>query len=143
MVEPWVPQEIPHTAGHSQQGAGAPALLYYGWYTNRTRGRRRRTSVPESAAAEAVPAALAQARRRWAELLRRIFEVDPLRCPRCGDAMRVVGIITQPRVIDRILAHLRRPAPPARRARPPQGVKYDTVGSPRRLARFQVAEPAS
>jgi len=69
--------------------------------------------------AEAVPPALAQARRRWAEMLRRIFEVDPLRCPRCGDAMRVVGFITQPHVIDRILTHRRRHAPPARRARAP------------------------
>ncbi|HEX9580311.1 MAG TPA: transposase [Gemmatimonadales bacterium] len=38
------------------------------------------------------------------------------RLSRCGHAMRLVGVITQPHVIDRILAHLRRPAPPARRA---------------------------
>ena len=46
-----------------------------GWYANRTRGSRR-----------------------WAELLRRIFAVQPLRCPRCGDAMRVVACITHPPV---------------------------------------------
>jgi hypothetical protein len=95
---------------------------YYGWYANRTRGIRRRTGVPEPApavAAEAVPAALADVRRRWAELLRRIFEVDPLRCPRCGDAMRIVAVITELAVIDRILDHLRRSASPARRSRAP------------------------
>ncbi|MBI2404012.1 MAG: transposase [Gemmatimonadetes bacterium] len=95
---------------------------YYGWYANRTRGIRRRAGVPEPApavAAEAVLPALAQARQRWAELLRRIFEVAPLRGPRCGHAMRIVGCITQPRVIDRILAHLRRSATPARRPRAP------------------------
>ena len=96
---------------------------YYGWYANRTRGIRRKAGPdeqpPVAVEAEAVPPALAQARRRWAELLRRIFEVDPLRCPRCGHAMRVVGFITQPPVIDRILTHLRRHAPPARRARAP------------------------
>lgn len=95
---------------------------YYGWYANRTRGIRRRAGVPDQAptvAAEAVPPALADARRRWAELLRWIFEVDPLRCPRCGHAMRIVGCITQPRGIDRILDHLRRSAPLARRARAP------------------------
>ena len=43
-----------------------------------------------------------------AGLLRRIFEVDPLRCPRYGHAMRVVAFITEPPVIDRILTHLRR-----------------------------------
>ena len=92
---------------------------YYGWYANRTRGIRRKGGPHEQppvvavVEAEAVPPALAQARRRWAELLRRIFELDPLRCPRCGHAMRVVGFITQPHVIDRILTHLRRHAPPA------------------------------
>ena len=45
-------------------------------------------------AADVVPPAQADVRRRWAELLRRIFEVDPLRCPRCGHAMRVVACIT-------------------------------------------------
>jgi hypothetical protein len=73
--------------------------------------------VPSSL--DAVPLALAQARHRWAELLRRIFEVDPLRCPRCGDAMRIVAVITELAVIDRILDHLRRSASPARRARAP------------------------
>src|SRR5919106_3871874 len=70
---------------------------YYGWYANRTRGIRRQAGVhaqPSVVAADVVPPAQADVRRRWAELLRRIFEVDPLRCPRCGHAMRVVACIT-------------------------------------------------
>ncbi len=50
-----------------------------------------------------VPVPLHEARRRWAELLRRIFEVEPLECPRCGQTMRIVAFITEPQVIDRIL----------------------------------------
>ncbi len=74
---------------------------YYGWYANRTRGIRRRAGAheqppPPAAEAESEPPSLPEARRRWAELLRRIFEVDPLQ--------------TQPRVIDQILTHLRRTA---------------------------------
>lgn len=69
--------------------------------------------------ADTVPPALSEVRRRWAELLRRIFEVNPLRCPRCSHAMRVVACITEPSVIDRLLTHLRGQAPPARRARAP------------------------
>jgi len=46
-------------------------------------------------------------RLRWAALLRRIFEVDPLECPACGGRMRMVAFILTPRVIDRILKHLR------------------------------------
>jgi hypothetical protein len=95
---------------------------YYGWYANRTRGIRRNAGIPEQpavVAADVVPPAQADVRRRWAELLRRIFEVDPLRCPRCGHAMRVVAFITEPPVIDRLLTHLRRQGLRARRPRAP------------------------
>ena len=44
-------------------------------------------------------------RASWARLLRRVLEVDPLLCP-CGGRLRIVSFITQPDVIDRILAHL-------------------------------------
>src|SRR5450759_5409926 len=55
----------------------------------------------------ALPLALREARRRWAELLRQILEVDPLACPRCGGTMRIVACITARAVIDQILTHLR------------------------------------
>ena len=81
-----------------------------------THGRASASAVE----AESVPPSLPEARRRWAELLRRIFEVDPLRRSRRAHEMRIVAFITQPRVIDRILTHLRAllrsPA-----ARPPRG----------------------
>ena len=38
-------------------------------------------------------------------MLRKIFEVDPLLC-RCGARMKILSVITDPRVIDRILRHL-------------------------------------
>ena len=104
---------------------------YYGYYANRVRGARRRREPPAVGpppVAEPVPLPLREARRRWAELLRQIFEVDPLRCPQCGAAMRIIAFITQRAVIDRILDHLRRardsargppktPPSPARRGR--------------------------
>ena len=64
---------------------------YYGWYANRTRGIRRRAGAheqPPAVEAESVPLSLPEARRRWAELLLRIFEVDPLRCSRSVSAAR-------------------------------------------------------
>jgi len=48
-----------------------------------------------------------EATRRLAALLQQIFEVDPLACPACHGAMRIVACITQASVIDQILAHLR------------------------------------
>ena len=46
-----------------------------------------------------------QRRRSWARLLRRIYEVDPLTCARCGDALKIVLVFPDPVVVDRILAH--------------------------------------
>lgn len=52
--------------------------------------------------------ALRARRRRWAELLRRVFAVDVEVCARCGGAARIVGFVTEPAVAARILAHLAR-----------------------------------
>ncbi len=38
----------------------------------------------------AEPVPLREARRRWAELLRRIFEIEPLACPRCGQTISLI-----------------------------------------------------
>jgi hypothetical protein len=46
-----------------------------------------------------------EVRRTWARLLRKIFEVDPLLCS-CGTPMKIISIITDPRIVDRILRHL-------------------------------------
>ena len=77
--------------------------------------------APEDAAIPDGPYRAAL-RRRWAELIRRVYEVDPLICPRCGSEMRVIGFITQPALIDHILDHLRRrekiPRPPPLSAQP-------------------------
>jgi hypothetical protein len=39
----------------------------------------------------------------WADLLKRVFEVDALRCPGCGGRMRLIAAITDPSVAHRIL----------------------------------------
>ncbi|MBK8538622.1 MAG: transposase [Ardenticatenia bacterium] len=102
---------------------------YYGYYANRARGERRKAArAPEAepAAAEIDAAtsrglepALAEAAtvepanvsradaRRWAVLIRRIYEVDPLVCPKCGGTMRMIALIQEPKVVDKILKHLR------------------------------------
>jgi transposase len=43
---------------------------------------------------------------RSAEMIRKVYEVDPLRCPRCGGRMRVVAFLTEYAVVDRIIRHL-------------------------------------
>ena len=83
---------------------------YYGWYASRTRGVRRRQAAGGAALEEPVAItdpvdwSLRAARDRWAQLLRRIFEVAPLACPRCSALMRIAAVITDPPLITRSLA---------------------------------------
>ncbi len=45
---------------------------------------------------------------------RLVYEVDPLPCPKCGGQMRVIALIQEPAVIDKILKHLRKEGRDAR-----------------------------
>jgi len=47
-----------------------------------------------------------ESRAAWARLLAKVYEVDPLRCARCGSQMRVLAVITEPQQVRRILIHL-------------------------------------
>ena len=42
----------------------------------------------------------------WARLLAKLYEVDALRCSRCGSPMKVLAVITNPPEVRRILLHL-------------------------------------
>jgi hypothetical protein len=57
-------------------------------------------------------------------LLARVYEVFPLLCPRCGEAMTLIGFMTDRGSIQRILEHLgelTRPTPIASARGPPHG----------------------
>jgi hypothetical protein len=60
-------------------------------------------------------------RYSWAELMKRVFEVDVLICEHCGGTRKLLAFLTEPRAIRRILEHLGLPAepPPIAQARPP------------------------
>jgi len=113
---------------------------YYGWYANRPRGMRAKAATAAAVPPAIVPAprlAPTEATRRWAALLQQIFEVDPLACPACHGAMRIVACITQASVIDQILAHLRTRATREAHAGPPH-----RPGPPRARARHAAPAPA-
>ena len=110
-------------------------IRYYGAYSSVVRARRRREATVTAgaprgeASAAPVPGAptdaeLRVSRRRGVVLIRRIFEVDPLVCPRCAGPMRIIAFITEPPVIKKILHHLAATgvdarSPPASGARHP------------------------
>jgi hypothetical protein len=91
-------------------------VRYYGRYSNVARGKRKKAHQEtemaslESGAAQPEPARgeVSSLRRRWAELIRRVYEVDPLVCPKCESEMKVIGFITEPRVIRRIVDYLKK-----------------------------------
>lgn len=58
---------------------------------------------------------------RWADLIKRVFEVDVLVCEHCGGPRRVLTFLTDPPVLRAILEHLGLPAdpPPLAPARAP------------------------
>jgi len=90
---------------------GKHSTHYYGRYANRSKSKLPEDEVPPPASSsngQSHPASPSSLRRRWAQLLRRVYEVDPLICSQCGGALRIVGFITQPRVIRRILDHLKK-----------------------------------
>ena len=104
---------------------GAHLIRYYGWYSNKARGMRRK-QAEAVATASGEPAAPAPPRSRanqtWAMLIKRVFEVDPLVCPNCGGAMKVVAFIKPPQgdVIEKIIKHCGLWCPVSPRA-PPAG----------------------
>lgn len=55
----------------------------------------------------------------WAALLLRVFAVDVMKCPRCGSSLRILSVITQPDVNERILHHLDLPTEPPLSSRAP------------------------
>jgi len=59
-------------------------------------GKPRDDSIPciiESDAASPTK------RKAWARLIRKIYGVDPLTCPQCRGAMKIISFIDQPEVV--------------------------------------------
>jgi hypothetical protein len=82
----------------------------------------------------------------WADLMRRAFDRDVRACPRCGGRMRLLATIEDPRVIRRILAHLRLPpeGPDPSPSRAPPGATGDLFAdlpTPARYPAQRLAAP--
>jgi hypothetical protein len=106
------PLEWAHAITSQIPDPGQHTVLYFGAYANRSRAiyQQCEDEAPSAPAPIDSPddpdSAFTKSRRKsWARLLHKILEVDPMLCPRCGVAMTVVSVITDSRVIDRILAH--------------------------------------
>ena len=85
---------------------GQVMVRYYGLYANAHRGKVRKANrVPVVLSLiEEDPATLTS--KSWADMIRKVYEVDPIICPRCAGRMRVVAFLTEHAVVDRIIRHL-------------------------------------
>ena len=124
---------------------------YYGWYSHRRRGMRAKLQKTEPShdsphidrsALDAERSASVRPRAgslsTWAILIKRIYETDPLECPKCGGAMKILSFIErrQRDVIERILRHCNLWEGPIRTlasARGPPSVAEQDPDEPREL----------
>jgi hypothetical protein len=87
---------------------GEQMVRYYGYYSNVSRGNRKKENRDEW-----IPCILEsdesskERRKNWARLIQKIYEVDPLTCPKFSGKMKVISVIEDQDVIKEILKHLR------------------------------------
>jgi ribosomal protein S27E len=82
-------------------------VRYYGLYANAHRGKVRKASVLPFVLRMAGEEAKPIPSKGWAEMIRKVYEVDPMTCPKCGGPMKVVAFITDYQAVDRIIDHLK------------------------------------
>lgn len=94
-----VTSHIPHK--------GKVIVRYFGLYSNAHRGKVRKAEKVSLELLIIEEECSRIPRRGWAEMIRKVFEVDPLLCPQCGGQMRIIAFLTDYAVVDRIIQHLK------------------------------------
>jgi hypothetical protein len=98
----WLAQLSAHIPARGEQMA-----RYYGYYSNKSRGVRKKEGKDDEVAAlienDLSPKTF---KKNWARLIQKVYDADPLVCPKCEGRMRIISFIEQPEVIDKILRHL-------------------------------------
>mgnify|MGYP001814308730 CR=1 FL=1 len=112
-------------------------VRYYGFYSNVARGKRKKAAVDDQIPSIIEPELGTGAlRRNWARLIQKVYEVDPLLCPKCAAQMKIIAFIEDEDVIRKILKHLglwdaKRKPPPRANAPPCDGISiYDEPSAP-------------
>jgi len=102
-------------------------IRYYGLYSSRSKGKAVKDGSLVKFGYNAIlknkpsqtsdpgmePVSQKVSRWSWARLIQKVYEVDPLVCPKCGSEMKVIAVITDPSEVNKILECLKRNnAPP-------------------------------
>jgi ribosomal protein S27E len=97
---------------------GQVMIRYYGLYSNAHRGKMRKAGADPLHPPIIEDDTAYVPSKGWAEMIRKVYEIDPLLCPSCGGQMKIISFIEDPKAIDRIIRHLKlsfqaeRPPPP-------------------------------
>ena len=68
-------------------------VRYYGFYSNRSRGERNTEAADTDTTLQLDETPPERATRaNWARLIQKVYEVDPLACPKCGGTMRIMAV---------------------------------------------------
>ena len=85
---------------------GQVMVRYYGLYANAHRGKAKKASLSASALQVVEEELRRLPSKGWAAMIRKVYEVDPMLCSKCGGRMKVVAFLTEHDVVDRIIDHL-------------------------------------
>jgi hypothetical protein len=98
----WLAQLVTHIPNKGEQ-----MVRYYGCYSNKSRGMRKKTGIDDQESAWSNQLYHTTVfRRNWARLIQKIYQVAPLLCPKCQGPMKVISFIEDDALIKKILKHL-------------------------------------
>jgi len=82
-------------------------IRYHGLYSNAHRGKmcKRRVDPSHPPIIEDTDRHLPS--KGWAEIIKKVYEVDPLIYPSRGGQMKIIAFIEDHKVIDSIIRHLK------------------------------------
>jgi len=86
---------------------GQMTFRYYGLYANAHRGKVRKSEEGKQKLLILEEDCPKIPRRGWAEMIRKVYEVDPIVCHECGGRMRIMAFLTDYSVVYRIINHLK------------------------------------
>jgi hypothetical protein len=132
----WMAQLVTHIPNKGESAGGG--LRYYGFYSNKSRGLRKKAGTDDQ-----VPALIEseisskEFRKNWAQLIQKIYpprRINPLLCPKCLGSMKIISFIEDEDVISKILKHLElwevKQRPPPRANAPPLNIHIDNTARP-------------
>lgn len=80
---------------------------YFGLYSARTRGVRGKAELEPVTLGVTLPEDKPrQPSSSWARLIKKVYEVDPLVCPKCGEQMKIIAFLQQESEIKKICSNL-------------------------------------